>query len=104
MTDYIERLGFEPSHPGEYLREDILPALDMTVSELARHLDVTRQTLSRLINEKSAVSVEMAQRLAQAFGSNPGFWLRLQLQYDLWHALEDSEIDIEPIQYEKSAA
>ena len=104
MTDYIEKLGFEPSHPGEHLREIIMPGLNMTVTRFAAHLGVTRQTLSRVVNGKSDISIEMAQRLGQALGNGPRFWLALQMQYDLWHALEDSEIDIAPIEYDNKAA
>ena len=64
---------FKPPHPGEYLREDILPALDMTITDLANHLGVSRPTLSDLVNEKRAVSVEMAQRLGQAFRNGTRF-------------------------------
>ena len=73
--DGLSVLG--PADPGEILREDILPALGMQVKELARHLGVSRQTLSCLVNEKRRVSVEMAQRLGQAFKNGARFWLVL---------------------------
>ncbi len=73
-----------PSHPGELIR-DICGAdgLNLTVTEGAAALGVNRTTLSRLINGKASVSPEMAVRLSKAFGSTTGFWLRLQLNYDL---------------------
>ena len=73
-----------PSHPGELIR-DICGAdgLNLTVAEGAAALGVNRTTLSRLINGKASVSPEMAVRLSKAFGSTTGFWLRLQLNYDL---------------------
>jgi addiction module HigA family antidote len=73
-----------PSHPGEIIR-DICSAdgLNLTITEGAAALGVNRTTLSRLINGKANVSPEMAVRLSKAFGSTTGFWLRLQLNYDL---------------------
>lgn len=104
MADNMETLAFRPPHPGEYLREDILPALDMNVSELAAHLGVKRQTLSRLINEKSDVSVEMAQRLWQAFGNGARYWLALQMQRDLWQAQHASAIEVRRLNWKANAA
>ncbi|WP_099590506.1 HigA family addiction module antitoxin [Leptospirillum ferriphilum] len=74
----------DPAHPGEVLRE-YLPS-DMSVSEAAKHLKVTRQTLSALLNSRSDMSVEMALRLEAALGIEADFWLKLQLQRDLWVA------------------
>lgn len=72
-----------PVHPGAIVREDCLKALGLTVTEAARRLGVGRPALSSLINEKAAVSIEMAYRLSKAFGSTPDHWLRMQLAYDL---------------------
>jgi addiction module HigA family antidote len=72
-----------PVHPGAIVREDCLNELGLTVTEAARRLGVGRPALSSLINEKSAVSIEMAYRLAKAFGSTPDHWMRMQLAYDL---------------------
>ena len=69
---------FKPPHPGAYLRLDILPALGMTITELAEHLQISRASLSELVNERRSVSVEMAQRLGQAFGNGTRFWMTLQ--------------------------
>jgi addiction module HigA family antidote len=93
-----------PPHPGEYLREDILPALNMTIGALAKHLGVTRTTLSQLINEKRDVSLEMAQRLGQAFGNGARFWLALQMQHDLWKAERDTKIRVDRIRWRESEA
>ena len=92
-------LGFPPPHPGAYLREDILPALRMTITELADRLKVARPTLSDLVNEKKSVSLDMAQKLGRAFGNGARFWLTLQLQYDLWHAEQDGAVDVDPIKW-----
>jgi len=104
MADKNELLAFRLPHPDEYLREDILPALDMNVSELAAHLGVKRQTLSRLINERSDVSVEMAQPLGQAFGDGARYWLALQMQFDLWAARQSSAIKVPPLNWKANAA
>lgn len=93
-----------PPHPGEYLREDILPALNMTIGELAKHLGVTRTSLSQLINERRDVSLEMAQRLGQAFGNGARFWLALQMQRDIWKAEQSSKIRVDRIRWRGSEA
>lgn len=72
-----------PVHPGAIVREDCLKPLGLTVTEAARLLGVGRQTLSNLVNEKAAVSIEMAYRLSKAFGSTPETWLGMQLAHDL---------------------
>ena len=74
-----------PIHPGEILREDVLPALDMTVSDAARELRISRQTLHRILSGAMAVSPEMAVRLGKFCGNGPGLWLRMRAAYDLWH-------------------
>ena len=75
-----------PPHPGETVRYECLELLGLTVTDGAKALGVTRQALNNLVNGKSGISPEMAIRLSKAFGSSPETWLRLQLQYDLWHA------------------
>jgi antitoxin HigA-1 len=75
-----------PVHPGELLREDVLPALGMTVSDAARELRISRQTLHRVLSGTMAVSPEMAVRLGKFCGNGPGLWLRMQAAYDLWHS------------------
>jgi antitoxin HigA-1 len=72
-----------PAHPGEILREHIG---DLPVGKFARHLGVSRVTLSRLLNGSSGVSADMALRLSEALGTSPELWLNLQSQFDLWQA------------------
>ena len=72
-----------PVHPGAIVREDCLKPLGLSVTQGARHLGIGRQTLSNLVNEKSAISIEMAYRLSKAFGSTPETWLGMQLAFDL---------------------
>ena len=73
-----------PTHPGAILREDVLPALGMTQAEFAKRLGVSRLTVSELINEKRAVSPDMAMRLGRLLGNGPEVWLRMQQTLDLW--------------------
>jgi antitoxin HigA-1 len=104
MPSDIEHIGFAPPHPGEILREDVLPGLKMNVTELARHLGVTRQTLSGLLNEKRALSLEMAQKLGQAFENGTRFWLALQMQHDIWLAEKSDRPEIKPIRWNEENA
>lgn len=77
---------FPPTHPGALLRDDVLPALRLTVTAAARQLGVTRQTLHRILAGKAGVTAEMAVRLGKFCGNGPHLWLRLQQDYDLWRA------------------
>ena len=79
---------YDPPHPGEILREDYLRPLELTVTEAAGALGVTRKTLSALVNERAGISSAMAHRLSKAFDTTPEFWVNLQSQYDLWQARE----------------
>ncbi len=71
------------THPGEILREDVLPAVGKPKAEIARLLGVSRQTLYDILNEEKPVTPQMALRLAKMFGSTPEMWLRLQQGYDI---------------------
>ena len=99
MSITIERSVFmdmhSPAHPGEVLREYLPPG--MNVSEAARRLGVTRQALSALLNGRSDMSVEMALRLESALGIEADFWLRMQLQSDLWSARQKPKPVVESI-------
>ena len=79
-------LMHDPPHPGAFIRRQCLEPLGLTVTEAARGLSVSRNTLSMLLNGRIGISPEMAIRLSQAFGGSPETWLQQQLQYDLWHA------------------
>jgi addiction module HigA family antidote len=76
----------KPAHPGEILREMYLSPLNLTVTETAKALGVTRKTFSELINSSSNVSIAMALKLSKAFDTTPEFWLNMQQNYDLWNA------------------
>lgn len=83
-----------PPHPAEVIKEDILPALDLSVTEAAAQLGVSRVTLSRLLNGKSGISAEMALRLHAWLGKDSPSaesWLHQQANYDLWLAKKKME-------------
>lgn len=79
------------------MRDDVLPALKLSVSEAARQLRVTRQTLHRVLAGKSGVSAEMAVRLGKFCGNGPALWLRMQQAFDLWHAEQHLREELEKI-------
>ena len=79
-------LMHNPPHPGEVVRRQCLEPLGLTVTEAAKGLGVSRNTLSMLLNGRLNISPEMAIRLSQGFGGIPESWLLQQMQYDLWHA------------------
>ena len=72
-----------PPHPGLHVRHDCLEPLGLSVTEGAKALGVTRQTLNNLVNGKGGISPEMAVRLSKAFGGGPSVWLRMQMDCDL---------------------
>ena len=80
-----------PTHPGLILRDDVLPELQISVNEAAEQLGVSRVTLSRVINGRSAITAEMALRVGKWVGNGPDIWLRMQGQYDLWQAMKKGE-------------
>ena len=89
--------GMEPAHPGAILREDVFPALNLTVAAAARQLGVSRQMLHSILAERSAISPEMAVRLGRFCGNGAGFWLRMQTAHDLWHAERKLRDEIQKI-------
>lgn len=84
-----------PPHPGEVLRDTVLA--EISVSEFARRLGVSRVALSRVVNGRAAVSAEMAIRLAAALGGSAESWLRMQAAYDLWRASRKRRPKIAPL-------
>jgi len=88
VTEYLAKRvpRRPPTHPGALLREDILPALKLSVSETARRLYVSRQTLHDLLSERKGFTPEMALRVGKLAGNGPALWLRMQQDFDLWHA------------------
>lgn len=77
---------FNPPHPADILREDVLPELAISVTDAAHQLGVSRVQFSRFTNGCSAVSADLAIRLALWLGGSAQSWMRMQADYDLWHA------------------
>ena len=75
--------AIRPIHPGEILREDVLPALGRPKTEIARLLGISRQTLYDILNEKQPITAQMALRIGKMCGNGPNIWLNLQRTYDL---------------------
>ena len=96
----------KPTHPGASLREDVLPALDMTQTEFAKRLGVSRLTVSELLLEKRGLSAEIALRVGKLLNTAPESWLRMQTALDLWQARQEPEklAKIKPIKQEVLAA
>lgn len=81
--------GLRSVHPGEILREDVLPSLARPKAEIARLLGVSRQTLYDILDEKHAVTASMALRLGKLCGNGPQLWLALQQNFDIAVAMRD---------------
>lgn len=97
---------YNPPHPGLTLRDDILPALGLTVTEAAQQLDVARATLSRVINGRAAISPEMALRIEAWLGVERGgearIWIAEQSAYDMWQA--EQRLKAEPLHVQRAPA
>ncbi|MEK6806169.1 MAG: HigA family addiction module antitoxin [Pseudomonadota bacterium] len=96
----------KPTHPGALLREDVLPALEMTQAAFAARLGVSRLTVSDLLLEKRGLSADMAVRIAKLLNTTPESWLRMQEALDIWQARQNQGrlSRIKPIERERLAA
>ena len=90
----------KPTHPGEMIKEEYMKTLRLTVTSLADRLGVSRKTLSTIVNERAAVTPDMALRLSRAFSTSPELWLNMQKSYDLWTAEHEDTgwTEVAPIQ------
>ena len=86
MTKTAIKTGLAPMHPGEMLRDEVLPALKRDKSEIADLLGVSRQTLYEILQERQQVTPDMALRLGKLCGNGPDLWLNLQRKFDLHQA------------------
>ena len=93
----------QPTHPGALLREDVLPALRIGVTEAAEKLGVSRQTLHAILAERASVTAEMAVRLGKFCGNGPAVWLRMQLARDLWQAQRELAAVVDNIETMQAA-
>lgn len=83
-----------PAHPGKILANYLT---GRSVTDVARHLGVTRPALSRVLNGKAGISADMALRISEAFNTDADFWLRLQAQRDLWEAAKKKRPKVKPL-------
>ncbi len=79
----LKKNGIPPIHPGEYLREDILPETGLSVSAAAKALGVSRQMLHDILAERKPLSAVLCLKVSRLFGSSAEMWMRLQAAYDL---------------------
>jgi addiction module HigA family antidote len=91
-TTIKETNGLPPVHPGEFLREDILPETGLSVSAAAKALGVSRQMLHEILAERKPLSAVMCLKVSRLFGSSPEMWMRLQAAYDLKKAAQDKKV------------
>ena len=98
MTEYAATRDRNrcPTHPGELLRDEVIPGTGLTKAEIARRLDISRQHLHDILAEKKPVSAAVAVRLGKLFGDGAGVWVRMQGAYDVWHA--EREVDLSKVQ------
>ena len=104
MGDSALNFAFPPAHPGEILKEDVLPVLGMTQEEFANHLGISRNTLSKVLHGRQRVTQDIAARLGKALGNGARFWLALQMQYDVWQAEKVKLAGVKRIRRKKAAA
>ena len=91
-----------PIHPGLNVKDALIEGTGLTVTEAAKHLGISRTTLSRLLNGHMGISPEMAVRLAKFFNTSIEMWANMQTQYDIWLVRQhEDEIDVEP--FDKAA-
>jgi len=86
MINTMVNRALPPSHPGAVLRELFMKERNLTITELAKGLGMTRANLSAIVNERAGISPELAVKLSAAFDSSAMFWTNLQTNYELWHA------------------
>ena len=99
MEEYLVKrpLKRPPVHPGEVLREDVLPGLRLSVSEAARRLRISRQQLHRILACTHPITTDIALRIGKFAGNGPELWLRMQKAYDLWHVEQRMEGELSKI-------
>jgi addiction module HigA family antidote len=92
-----------PPHPGAVIK-DILENVPMTVGEFAAHIGVSRNTLSRVLNERAAVTPDVSIRIAEALGQpTTDIWFKLQNKYDFWQAKQAKRAKVRPIKIKQAA-
>jgi antitoxin HigA-1 len=87
-----EKRGLPPVHPGEIIKQDILPTVGLSVTAAAKALGVSRQMLHDILAERKPLSAVMCLKVSRLFGSPPELWMRLQATYDLKKAAQDKKV------------
>lgn len=90
--------GIEPGHPGDLLVDVVLPAVGKTKVEIAQLLGISRQSLYDILRRRQGVTPAVAVRLGKLFGNGPGVWLRMQQNYDVWHAERELVTELKKIE------
>src|SRR3989344_7862554 len=95
----LTKMKRSPTHPGEILLKEFMEPMSLSVTRTAKALLVSRKTVSKIVNERGSITADMAIRLSRAFRTTLYFWLNLQWDYGLWHAIHDSQVwkSIKPI-------
>jgi len=86
-----------PPHPGEVLREDMLPSIRLSAADLARHIGVSPRLIADVLAERQPVTLDLARRLGAAFGCGAHYWLGLQIQHDLYQARVAEPVPVKPL-------
>jgi len=104
MTELIaKRPHREPTHPGAVLREDVVPEMGLSVSEFARRIGVTRQTLHKILAEINPITPNTALRIGKLVGNGAEIWLTMQQRYDLWHTERELQEELDKIETFRAA-
>ena len=94
---------FNPPHPGRILKE-ALPEIPMTIGEFAAHIGVSRNTLSRVVNQKAGITAEMSIKLSEAFGQGQtDIWFLMQNAHDFWQASQTKRKKVAPVHHPLAA-
>lgn len=98
MMTQMTMITRRPTHPGEMLRKEFMPGFNLSVAQLAAKIDVSRQSVNELVNERRALSPGMALRLARLFGTSPQYWMNMQRNVDIWDSFTEQQASIEAIE------
>jgi addiction module HigA family antidote len=101
VSTTLRHPSIEPTHPGEMLREIVIPATGKSKTEIASLLGISRQHLHDILQGNKPLSPTVAVRIGKLFGNGAGFWMRMQAAYDVWHA--EREVDTSGIPTLKAA-
>lgn len=91
-----------PPHPGEILREDLIPRCGLNRAAVAKRLGISKQKLADVLAERAPVTADLAMRFAALFGFSPRYWLGLQMQHDWWVIQQSKDLPITPIDWKRA--